>query len=155
MAASATFVIDFGGIADAFLTAELDGDRNNSKTSFSKGDTVHFKVSADVNYTIEVSSGLVLNGLKEQEETIEAEILQFIKGEPAGVSRRLISILTNFWYGNNLGLISPKSQTQVQAANANKDTLGIAAINYITKYNQHSIVPPVDMTDIFHIIVYI
>lgn len=187
MAATASFVIDFGGIEDAYLTAELDSVRNNEKSSFLKGDQVHFRVMADVNYSIEVTSGTILNGNFGVLELVENEVLSFIKGEPAGVSKKIASSINDpspiksfTWYPNdgnlitqyinntdktstfesivgssNLGNILPVDLKTVQAVNANKDTLGIASVSYNTDYNQHTVVPPAGMSDIWHIIVYI
>ena len=155
MTAKATFVIDFGNIKDAFLTVELDEVRNNGKTSFSKGDTVHFRISSDVNYEIETTSGTILNGTVDQTEELEAEVISFVKGATASLQKKILNIDSVFWYGNNLGAINAVSATSVQAANANENTLGIASVNYTTEFNEHSIVPPAGMTDIYHIIVYI
>lgn len=162
MGASATFVIDFGSIEDAYLTVELDEIKNGGKTSFVKGDSVHFRISADVNYEIETTAGNISNGLEGVIEEIENEVLAFVKGESPSVQKYIqpttspeSAITSQTWYGNNLGAISPSGTTNVQAANADADTLGIASINYNTAYNEHTLVAPSDMTDVFHILVYI
>ncbi len=162
MGASATFVIDFGSIEDAYLVAELDEIKNGGKTSFVKGDSVHFRVSADVNYEIETTAGTITNGAEDVTEEVENEVLAFIKGEAPGTSKYIQpttpvedAITSETWYGNNLGQIAPTGSTTVQAANADEDTLGIASINYNTMYNEHILVAPSAMTDVFHILVYI
>ncbi len=155
MPATATFVIDFGGAEDAYLKVSLDSVKNSGKTSFYKGDTVHFRIAADIAYTMETTSGTILNGGVGVQELIENEVLTFIKGEPASVQEKIVNITSNLWYGNNLGAIAPVAITTVQAANADQDTIGIASIDYYTDYNEHSIVPPADMTSVYHIVVYI
>jgi hypothetical protein len=155
MSATATFVIDFGGIENAYLKVTLDSVKNNGKSSFSQGDEVFFRVAADVNYTIETTSGVINNGTVGKQELITNELLSFIKGEPASVSEKIVNIVSNTWYGNNLGAITSASITTVQAANADENSLGIASIDYNTDYNEHSIIPPVGMTAIWHILVYI
>jgi hypothetical protein len=162
MPATATFIIDFGSIEDAYLVAELDEVKNGGKTSFTKGDTVHFKVFSDVNYEFEVTSGTISNGSVGVQEIIENEILSFIKGEAPSVQNYIApldppesAITSQTWYGNNLGAIKPFGGTNVQADNATEETIGIASIDYITQYNEHQLVPPSGMTDVYHIIVYI
>lgn len=156
---SATFVIDFGSITDAYLTAELD-ESLNGKTSFSKGDTVHFKVYSDVNYTIEVTSGTIQGSLPQNgglpvSELIEDNVVSFVKGDPAGISKLFVSMASTIWHGNDLGAINGISNTSVQATNATEDTLGIATIGYNSRYYQHRLLPPGGMTDTYHILVYI
>lgn len=154
-ATTASFVIDFGGVENAFLQVALDEIKNSGKTTFAKGDSVHFKVFTDVAYTIEVTAGTISDGITNVPILVGSEILSFIKGEPASVSNKLVSIDSTYWYGNNLGAITAVSVSSVQAANATEDTLGIASINYYTEYNEHTLVPPVGMTDVYHIIVYL
>lgn len=156
MAAVATFVVDFGSLTDAFLVAELDEDKNGGKTSFAKGDSVHFKIYADVGYTIETTAGSV-NGVPGNSigaGVVEAEVMLFVKGESASASKQVESITSVLWYGNHLGTLSA-TNTTVQASLADKDTLGIAAVDYTTEYSEHTLVPPGTMTDTYHILVYI
>ncbi|RKZ94023.1 MAG: hypothetical protein DRQ46_10615 [Gammaproteobacteria bacterium] len=168
MGASATFVIDFGSIEDAYLVAELDEIKNGGKTSFVKGDSVHFRISADVDYEIETSAGLVSNPISKDnlnspvDEPVENEVLTFVKGESPGTSKYIKptvpvedAITAETWYGNNLGQIRPTGTTNVQAANADTETLGIASITYVTEYYEHELTAPASMTDVYHILVYI
>ena len=86
---------------------------------------------------------------------MDLEVLTFVKGEAPSVSKKVVTIDNTTWYGNNLGAITSIGPTTVQAANADETTLGIAAVEYTSEYNQHSLVPPGDMTDTWHILVYI
>jgi hypothetical protein len=169
MPATATFVIDFGGIEDAYLVAELDSVKNFEKSSFTKGDAVHFKVYSDINYTIETSSGIVTGNSVGKvwdnsvlvSEDHENEVLQFVKGAKASVSKKIDTITAQTWYPNDplddhhLGAITAISNTEVQAADADEDTLGIASIDYTSLYAEHTISGPPLMDDIWHIIIYI
>ena len=155
MATSATFVIDYGSVEDAYLVAELDEERNGGKTSFSRGDTVHFRIYSDVNYTIETTSGTIQNGNIDEPEEMEAEVLSFVKGQAPSVTKKVVTMGVTTWYGNDLGAINSIGSTTVQADNADEDTLGIASIEYTSEYNQHSLVPPGTMTETWHILVYV
>ena len=155
MSTTASFVIDFGSLDKAFLVAELDSVRNNGKTSFIKGDVVHFRIYSDVAYTIETTSGVVSNGTVDKTEAIIAEVCPFVKGEAANTNKRIATIDAMTWYGNNLGAITKIEENKVQAANADSTTLGIASLDYTTKYNEHSITPPGGMSDLYHLLVYI
>jgi len=154
-ATSATFIIDFGGLSDVYLSVELDSELNGNKTTFSKGDSVHFKVYCDVNFEVETTSGTVSIGAAVS-ETIEDETITFVKGEPASISKYMTgNPNATVWYGDNLGAITKISPTSVQAANKTIDSLGIATINYPSSYTACTLTPPGSMTDTWHILVYV
>jgi len=157
MATSATFVIDFGSVENAFLVVELDSVKNSEKTSFQSGDEVFFKIYSNSNYQIEITAGTVTDGLANVEEQITDEVISFVKGDTATTQKKIkiTSALQTTWFGNNLGTLSIADVNKVRAASADSDSLGIAFLTYTSEYNEHSIVPPESMSSIYRILVYI
>lgn len=161
MTTTATFVIDFGSVENAFLSAELDSTANNEKTSFVAGDPVHFKVSANTNYMIEVTSGTFTNDINPSTpdghwvDTVTGEVVSFIKGSPATTQKMIDNILSSVFHGNDLGVITITDTTQIQANDSTDDSIGIATISYESSHFKHTLVPPISMTSVYHIVVYI
>jgi len=159
MATTATFVVNFGGVDNAFLSVALDEIKNNNKTTFQKGDPVHFKIYSNCNYVIEKTSGTISDGLKNVKEDIKDFICSFIKGAPASTDKKIVNILNQTFYPtsavNTLGTIDIVDITNVQIQNATTDTLGIAKIDYQSEYDEYTLIPPGDMTDVYYILIYI
>jgi len=159
MATTASLVVNFGGDDSDILTAELDSDRNNSKTTFQAGESVYFKVYHTVPYTVSCSSGVASLVATDEVATITSEIVSFVKSAYASVDKFLNALLSYTWFdagnGNNYGAITASGNTEVKAAAADKDSLGVATINYQTKYDVWKLTPPIGMSSVYAILVYI
>lgn len=159
MATTASLVIDFGGISDALLQAELDSVRNNDKSTFQAGDVVYFKIYSSVNFTIEPSSGTVSNEASDETDDIENEVVVFAGSATSTVQKPIDSILSSSWFdhggGNSYGNIAKSNYSEVAAESADEDSVGVAAVSYRTKYDVFKLTPPVGMPATYHIAVLI
>ncbi len=159
MAASATFVIDYGAqAATAVLEAELDSVKNLSRTSFNAGDSVYFRIYSDISYTVEVSSGSVNQEETDTSELIEDELLSFGKVKSVSVTKYIkpsgvISPVT--WYGTNLGTLSRSAAKTISVDSVSDTPLGICSASYLTEYDLWKLTPPGAMPDTYAILVYI
>jgi hypothetical protein len=156
MAVTASILIDFGaGTSDAYLTAELDSEMNNGKTTFSAGDNVYFRVYTDAaSYAVTQTSGSTQKTAAGETESM-SEVLPYAKQTTASATKKVKSITSMTWYGTDLGALSIAGAALVKAANATTSTIGVGKAAYVTEYDLWKLTPPSGMPDEYAILILI
>ena len=157
MAVTASIVINFEtNEQTSYLAVELDSDKNSGKTTFRQGDEIYFKVYSDVSYSIDVTSGAVV-----QEETLTEtadikETLSFIKTKKATVQKKIKdNSISQVWYGDVIGDLIKTGSLTVEIDTAELEPFGICKITYRSEYDLWKLVPPAGMPDEYAIIILI
>ena len=158
MSVQTSIVIDFGASGEnKFLFAELDNEKNGSKTTFRQGDDVYFKIYADCAYSVRVTAGSAL-----LEETIETDIINetasFINNNQFTVTKKIKTgtlASSPTWYGTNLGNIQKIDNTIISLVTETTDLLGVCKIEYKSEYDLWKLSSPVNIPDEYAIIILI
>lgn len=135
---TATIVVNFQG-ASGLLTAEIDGREdgyNGGRTTFGPGDepVILVRKGADVTIT-EVVTSLGSCSYFATGSTEEEEFLTYVRAKSAEVNKPVSSILTNSWYGNNLGSIKLVGNKEIVIDTPNPVTgVGILGIKYTSQF---------------------
>jgi len=136
-----------------YIYIELDEDRNGGKSSFAPTDTIFLRVYSSAPYSIQVTSGSITKIAEDEVSEVEGDIMLFDGETYPSVSKPINEVGTNIWYGNDLGAITKIGSSEVIAAGAGPDTLGISKAAYDVKYDVWRLVPPVDISGEYHIYV--
>ena len=134
----ASIVVQFGARTDAVITAELDADLNGGKTSFAPGDSVHFRVYADTQYTVHRSSGTVTN--MGTADSTEKEVLTFALEDVARVSKPINTLVAMKWFGTGGGSVSKIGSNDVRIPTATGAHVG--ELTYTARYDKWRLNPP-------------
>lgn len=132
---------------ESYIVMELDEERNNGKTTFSKADkVVYLRVYSNKPYGVVVTGGSAVKIAANIVKAIEPpEMLAFVYLQDASTSKPVNGALTAAtWYGANLGALSllPNSYNKIRASNATAETLGIADVSYNTIYDVWAVYRP-------------
>ncbi len=162
MGTTATIVVDFSNAAGgAYLSAELDDDKNGGVSSFNTDSTVYFKVYSDTSYTISVSSGTVIAGNTNIPENIEGELLTFAGTDTTSTSKKLLQVVKEDWCGESTySPITPTENTPTECkcivgSSAVETLAACVFIDYTSEYDSHSLTPPPAISDNYAIVILI
>jgi len=160
MAVTASLVINFGDVTDAYLSAEILDDDNEGKTSFSAGDTVYFRiyhsgtfdVISNIGSTSEVSANQTQN-IKELTDDGNEEMVTFAFSGTASTDKLISNFISGEWVGTELGTIAKSGHAEVSGGIKSKDnggtglpdSVGVAKIDYDTKYDLWQFNSPSDV----------
>lgn len=123
------------------LAAELDGERNQGRESFSPGDTVYFRVYARVGYGVSASAGGVARVASSVEYAF-VETVQFAGEAEASLSRPVTRVLpATTWLGTAHGAIST-DEGAVRAPSIGPKDVGVASVAYTALADIWQVVTP-------------
>ena len=158
MTVQASIIVDFGALEEGgHLSAELDSEKNSSKTTFLQGDAVYFRVYASCEYDIRLTSGSAVKEDTVISDTIH-ETASFILSSSFATGKLIKDGTLDaapVWYGNNLGDIKKTGHTQIALVNDIDDPLGICKISYNTEYDLWKLTPPASMPSEYAILILI
>ena len=154
---TATLVIDFSSVPEGeTLQAELDDERNGSRSSFAPGDTVFFRVWASIPYQVEATAGAV-SQVEQGVASEVAEVLSFPHTDEASVQYPVAALGEVTWYGQSLGPLSAPGGTAIRAAQGGPDRIGICKCSYSHRYDVWQLQSPSIPTgmDEYHVLIVI
>lgn len=139
-----------GGTTESVLNAESNDCVNDSKTSFTKGDTYKFLVfkSDDVKITTQFATYGSVSGPTKQINLPQTEVVKFSnpKEGTASLGKPADGGFTSSWLGNHtadgLSLSPNKSSVIVSTLG-----FGVAKIEYTTKAYVHELSIPANLPD--------
>jgi len=134
MAVTASLVINFGDLDDAFLAAEINSDDNEGKTTYLAGDTVKFRIYHSCGYTVTQTAGSTVQLSTDVAESITKEIITFAFTETGSTEKFIVGSLTGVWMGTPLGTIKQAGHNSVSSGGG-ANSIGVAEINYASKYD--------------------
>ena len=133
MAVTASLVINFGDLDDAYLSAEINEDDNEGKTSFLAGDTVRFRIYHSGAYVVTQTAGSTTKITADVPETIADEIVTFAFAKTGNTSKFISGSLTGVWVGTPVGVIK---QSGFNGVSGGLDTaIGVAEVSYASAYD--------------------
>ncbi len=168
MTVVASIVIDFASASSSYLTAEINSDDNNDKTTFIAGDPVYFRVAAEAAYSCFSSDGHIT--LMSTDNYIEEEnLLSFTEDAVVednssytkSLSGLIHSIDSYVWYGVDYGLITQVEANTVQCNGGVLDIFpdsehpGVCKLNYTHKYDLLKLNAPPGMSEEYAIVIVI
>jgi len=148
-----------GGTSESVLNAESNDCVNESKTSFTRGDTYKFLVfkSDDVTIKTQFSTYGTVSGPISQINLPQTEVIKFSnpKEGTASLGKPANSALTTSWLGahtaDGLSLSANKSSVIVSTLG-----FGVAKVEYTTQAYVHQLTIPADLpTDVKEIDIFI
>jgi len=139
MAVTASLVINFGDVKDAFLEAEINEEDNGGKTSFVAGDEVKFRVYHSGNYTVDQTAGScsqdstdnIQNVLDWNENKLEQ--VSFAFSGTSSTDKLIHQFKSGNWIGRALGTIKKSGYNEVSGGSST--SIGVAEIDYDTIYD--------------------
>ena len=157
MAVTASIVINFEKTDEtSYLAVELDSEKNLGKTTFRQGDDIFFKVYSDIDYSIDVTSGTVVQTESDTESAEIKETLSFIKTKYATVQKKVLgNSISQVWYGSTLGDLFKSGVVSVEIDTAEAEPVGVCEITYKSEYDLWRLVPPAGMPDDYAIVILI
>ena len=131
-----------GNTTEGYLSAELNSEDNNGKSSFLFGDTANYRVYKASNVTLQTpivsdgSEGPVSSGLTEE----IVEVVTFSGSETASTSKYIQSLTSAVRLGGrDLGSISKVGPTSVRCSRVSTGPLdplvGVYKLTYQTSYS--------------------
>lgn len=162
MAVTASLVINFGDETDAFLEAEINEEDNEGKTSFVAGDEVYFRVYNSGNYKIIQTAGStslessnnVVNISELNEEGL-LEQVSFAFSATSSTDKYIHQFYSGTWIGKPLGIIKKIGHNELsggvvpkeQGGSGKPDSVGVAEVDYDTKYDLWKYSSPSSLND--------
>ncbi len=146
-----SIVVQFGSVTDAHLAVELDSELNGGRSSFQKGDSVYFRVYADVNYTVYESSGSTQKTQTKKTENVE-DLVSFL--ENVGSTSKYIKTYTSVtWYGTSGGTVTKIGATSLKCGTPTTGSIGL--VKYTTEFDVWKLTPPTFAGDSYAILIVI
>jgi len=151
MAVSATIQVQFSADAasNLYIDAEINSDDNNGKTTFLPGDSVYFRVYANVTFATTPTAGTVTTEETGFTEELEDYVTFTEEGDTTDTVSKLIHTLDSYtWYPSSGGLgtiTQADAANEVQCSGSPSNTNpGVAKVNYTTTYTLMKLTPPSD-----------
>jgi hypothetical protein len=162
MAVTASLVINFGDVTDMYLSAEVNADDNEGKTSFQAGDEVKFRIyfSGDtspqpyeviqtIGSTSKDSTGLTTN-IKNLTDDGLGEVVQYAFSATTSTSKYIHTLNSYSWMGTAplingaAGVI--KKSNHAELSGGAETQIGIARVDYDTRYDLWTYSSPASVT---------
>ena len=142
MASSLTITFKSVTTGKGDITIELDDEKNNGKTEFSYTDTAYFRVYADpgMNISVYATDGSISN--EGGGVSTEKEFKEFIDSRTATTNKPISAIVSNRWYGNNLGSITKTGIREVSCTeepDAASGRIGICEVEYTSHFSRYGL----------------
>jgi hypothetical protein len=145
---NAVTVVDNRATTDAYLSFELDADRNASRTTFPPGEPAYFRVYHDVAYAVRATSGRLEQVATDETENL-TETVSFDAVDAASLGKLVATVDSVTWFGNDLGVLVPSGGSNVLlSAGAG---FGVAVVAYTTRYDVWRLIPE-DLADAFPVL---
>lgn len=137
---TASLEINFGGITDAYLSAEINSEDNDGKTSYVAGDEVYFRIYHSGNYTVASTAGScaletanITANIKTLTDGNTEEVVKFAFSATASTDKLITNFISYTWMGTALGVIKKSGYNEVSGGTATG--IGVAKIDYDTTYD--------------------
>lgn len=153
MAVTASLVVNFGDVTDAFLEAEVNEADNEGKTSFVAGDEVFFRIYNSGTYEVIQSAGStslessnnVIN-IAELNEEGSLEYVTFAFSGTASTDKYIHAFNSGNWIGTQLSEIKKSGFNEISGGlnpvTKKADKVGVAKVDYDTKYDLWKLTSP-------------
>ena len=160
MGVTASLVVNFGDVEDAYLSAEILDLDNEGKTSFSAGDTVYFRVYHSCDYELTETAGTtsttetdIIQNIKELTDDGKGEVITFAFSGTTSTGKLIDTVVSSSWMGTALGTIAKSGYSEVSGGLITKanggsglpDSVGVARVDYNTKYDLCTLNSPAEI----------
>jgi hypothetical protein len=131
------------------IVIELDADLNDDKSCFLFGQTAYFRVySKPLNLEFDTfcsdSTASIFfkeNVTAQNDETEQTQQIEFIEEQTGTLDKPASSLLSQKWFGNDLGTIALVSPKSILAPNKVSDMyFGVAELKYIAPYRVYGLI---------------
>jgi len=134
----AVTVADNRAASDAYLTWELDSDRNAGRDTFPPGEPCYLRVYHEVDYAVRATSGTLERIAVDEEESL-TETVGFDDEDAADLNKLVAAVDAVVWWGADLGAVVPNGGGSVLLSGG--AGFSVAEITYRTRYDVWKLMP--------------